>query len=75
MTEPTPNKRDWRPWEQTRADKQRALYVGDDDWNDYGALCEAEGVKRNADLRAFIGRRIKALRRKHPDVPLTGDRD
>lgn len=74
--EPTPakgGKRDWRPWEATRTEKQRALRVNEADWNDYTAVCEHEQVGRNADINAFIRRRIKTFRRKHPDVPLPSD--
>jgi hypothetical protein len=80
MTETPPDdtptgaiKRDWRPWEATRTEKQRALRVTDATWADYSAICEAEGVKRNIDLNILIHRLIKAFRRKRPDFKLPSD--
>jgi predicted GIY-YIG superfamily endonuclease len=66
--------RDWRPWEATRTRKQRALRVTDEDWADYSAVCEHEDVMRDAYINAFIRRRIKAFRRKNPEVPLPSDK-
>lgn len=66
-------KRDWRPWEAARKDAQRALRVGSAEWNDYEVVCNHEGTNRNADINAFIRRRIKAFRRKNPDVQLPSD--
>lgn len=66
-------KRDWRPWEASRKDTQRALRVGEPEWKDYEVICDHEGTNRNADINAFIRRRIKAFRRKNPGVPLPSD--
>lgn len=66
-------KRDWRPWEAARKDPQRALRVGDPAWDDYEVVCDHEGTNRNADINAFIRRRIRAFRRKNPDVPMPSD--
>lgn len=66
-------KRDWRSWEESRKDPQRALRVAKAEWEDYEVVCHHDETNRNADINAFIRRRIKAFRRKNPDVKLPSD--
>lgn len=80
MTETPPDnssakggKRDWRPWEASRKDPQHALRVPSTEWADYKVVCDHEDTNRNADINAFIRRRIKAFRRKNPDVKMPSD--
>lgn len=66
-------KRDWRSWEESRKDPQRALRVAKAEWEDYEVVCAHERTNRNSDINAFIRRRIKAFRRKNPNVPMPSD--
>ncbi|MFI7073630.1 hypothetical protein [Micromonospora sediminicola] len=47
----------------------RVIRVPDRTWDAYGHVCEAEGVKRTADLIAFMERRINAFIRKGGVLP------
>ncbi len=47
----------------------RVIRVPDRTWDAYGHVCEAEGVKRTADLIAFMERRINAYLRKGGTLP------
>lgn len=42
----------------------RVIRVDEDLWRDYRAACEAEGVKRSDDLRAYMLRKVKAWKRR-----------
>ena len=53
--------------------KNRVIRISEEDWVNFGAICDDEGTDRTADLRAHIQQRIKAYRRKHPGVALPGD--
>lgn len=42
----------------------RVIRVPHRTWDAYGQVCDADGVKRTADLIAFMERRINAFVRK-----------
>ena len=42
----------------------RVIRVDDDLWREYGAACEADGVKRSDDLRIYMVRKVKAWKRR-----------
>jgi hypothetical protein len=44
--------------------KNRVLRVDDELWRDYGAACEAEGVTKSYDLRAYMLRKVRAWKRR-----------
>jgi hypothetical protein len=44
--------------------KNRVLRVDDELWHDYGAACEAEGVTKSDDLRAYMLRKVRARQRR-----------
>jgi hypothetical protein len=60
----------WRSWNVT---KNRVIRISEEDWTNFGAICNEEGTDRTADLRAHIQQRIRLYRRKHPGVMLPGD--
>lgn len=65
-----PRNRNWRNWNSTKA---KAIRIGEGDWRDYKVVCDAEDTDRTKDLNEHIRRRIKAFRRKNPNVPLPSD--
>jgi len=65
-----PRNRNWRNWNSTKA---KAIRISEDDWADYKVVCDAEDTDRTKDLNEHIRRRIKAFRRKNPDVPMPSD--
>lgn len=62
--------RKWRRW---LGMPTRMIRISDGEWADYKAVCDAEKTDRAKDVRAFVQRRIRAYRRKHPDVALPSD--
>lgn len=76
VTDPEPpetkyaRNQNWRDWNVT---KNRPIRISDGEWADYKAVCDAEKTDRAKDVRAFVQRRIRAYRRKHPDVALPSD--
>jgi hypothetical protein len=42
----------------------RVIRVDHDLWRDYGAACEADGITRSDDLRAYMLRKVKAWKRR-----------
>jgi len=42
----------------------RVIRVDHDLWRDYGAVCEADGITRSDDLRAYMLRKVKAWKRR-----------
>jgi hypothetical protein len=42
----------------------RVIRVDGDLWRDYTAACEAEGVTRSDDLRAYMLRKVRAWKRR-----------
>jgi len=53
----------------TKGTPGRVIRVDDETWAEYGAVCEAKGLSRAADLRVYIKREIAAhKRRQRADV-------
>lgn len=67
-----PRNRNWRDWNVT---KNRPIRISDGEWADYEVVCAEDDVKRAEDIRAHVQRRIKAFRRRKPDVRLPSDGD
>lgn len=78
MTDPEPpetkhaRNRNWRDWNVT---KNRVIRISDGDWENYEAVCKADGVNRSEDIKAHVQHRIRAFRRKNPGVQLPADGD
>lgn len=60
----------WREWNVT---SNRAIRISEGDWRDYKVVCDTDGTDRTKDINEHIRRRIKAFRRKNPDVQLPSD--
>jgi len=60
----------WREWNVTA---NRAIRISKGDWHDYEVVCAADGTDRTKDINEHIRRRIRAFRRKNPDVPMPSD--
>ena len=51
-----------------RGTKREAIRVEPELWREYGLACEASDTNRSADLRAHMGRKVRAWKRKSKPV-------
>lgn len=69
--EKLPRNRNWRKWNSTKA---KAIRISEGDWRDYKVVCDEDGTDRTKDINKHIRQRIKAYRRRNPDVEMPSDR-